>query len=106
MFNFLELFRRKTMNIPEAAIKHAVISLLKNLEDNHKSIINMITLGKLDPSTVEAINDDIRWTLKTLHPLIDVAHDLIPESMTSLHTMIDWAQEIYHQVVLKEKGDV
>lgn len=85
------------MKIVESAVQSTVIALLKNIESNHKDIINMVTFGRLDPSTVEKINDDILWTLKTLHPLIDIAHEIVPESMQPLHSIIDWCQEIYHQ---------
>jgi hypothetical protein len=75
-----------------------VISLLKDIEASHKQIINLATLGKLTPEKVEEINQDILWVIKMIHPLFDVAHSLIPESMQPLHDLMDWCQEIYHQV--------
>lgn len=90
------------MNPLELAAQKIVISLLKDIEANHKEIINLVTLGKLSPERVEAINQDILWTIKMLHPLFDVAHSFIPESMQPLHGVMDWCQEIYHQVIEPE----
>lgn len=87
------------MNPLELAAQSIVISLLKEIEANHAAIINLATLGKLAPEKVEEINADIIWALKMLHPLFDVAHGLIPESMPVLHKTLDWCQEIYHQVI-------
>lgn len=89
----------RVWNPLELAAQTIVISLLKDIEANHKEIINLATLGKLSPEKVEKINQDILWSLKMLHPLFDVAHSLIPESMSTLHGVMDWCQEIYHQVV-------
>ena len=86
------------MNPLEQAAQTIVISLLKDIEANHKQIINLVTLGKLTPEKVETINQDILWTIKMLHPLFDVAHSLIPEG-SPLHKTMDWCQEIYHQVI-------
>ena len=96
MFNWL--FGEKAMNPLELATQSIVISLLKDIEANHKQIINLATLGKLTPEKVEEINQDILWTIKMLHPLFDVAHALIPESVPVLHDIMDWCQAIYHQV--------
>ena len=90
------------MNPLEAAAQKIVISLLQDVEANHKEIINLVTLGKLDPEKVEKINQDILWSIKMLHPLFDVAHSLIPESTPVLHDIMDWCQEIYHQVIEPE----
>lgn len=89
------------MNPLEQAAQTIVISLLKDIEANHKQIINLVTLGKLTPEKVETINQDILWTIKMLHPLFDVAHSLIPEG-SPLHKTMDWCQEIYHQVIEPE----
>jgi hypothetical protein len=96
------LFKGNTMNALELAAQKIVISLLKDIEANHKQIINLATLGKLTPEKVETINQDILWAIKMLHPLFDVAHALIPESTPVLHDIMDWCQEIYHQVVEPE----
>lgn len=87
------------MNPLEQAAQTIVITLLKDIKANHKQIINLATLGKLSPDKVEAINSRILWCIKTLHPLFDVAHSLIPESMQPLHSVMDWCQEYYHQVI-------
>lgn len=90
------------MNPLELAAQKIVISLLQDIEHNRNEILNLVTLGKLDPEKIKKIGDDINWTLKMLHPLFDVAHGLIPESMTALHKTMDWCQEIYHQAVEPE----
>jgi hypothetical protein len=97
MFNWFK--KGSTMNPLEQAAQTIVISLLKDIEANHKQIINLVTLGKLTPEKVETINQDILWALRMLHPLFDVAHALIPESTPILHDIMDWCQAIYHQVI-------
>lgn len=87
------------MNPLEQAAQKIVIALLKDIEANHKEILTLVTLGKMDQDKIEKLNADILWSLKMLHPLFDVAHAMIPESMSSLHGVMDWCQEIYHQVV-------
>lgn len=89
------------MNPLEQAAQTIVISLLKDIEANHKQIINLVTLGKLTPEKVETINQDILWTIKMLHPLFDIADKLIPDN-TELQKVMDWCQNIYHQVIEPE----
>ena len=82
----------------EIAAQKIVIELLKNIQANHNEIINLVTLGKLTEEKREAIYQDIIWTIKMLHPLFDIADKLIPDN-TELQKVMDWCQEIYHQVI-------
>ena len=86
------------MNPIEAAAEKAVIALLQDIQKYHLEIAKLVTFGKVDPAKLEVINQDILWTIKLLHPYFDLAHDLIPESMPILHDVMDWCQDIYHQV--------
>jgi hypothetical protein len=86
------------MNPIEAAAEKAVIALLQDVQKYHLEIAKLVTLGKVDPQTLENINVKILATIKFLHPYFDLAHGLIPESMPVLHDVMDWCQDIYHQV--------
>lgn len=95
MFN---LFRKgNNMSILEQGVQSLIIEALKEVEEHHAEIIKLVSLGKLDAVAAERINTRIVWILRTIHPLFDVAHSLIPEG-SPLHKTMDWCQEIYHQV--------
>lgn len=86
------------MNTFESAAKKIIIGLLKDVEANHKELINLVAFGKLTYDKKEEIYQDILWTIKTLHPLFDIADKFIPDD-TKLQDVMDWCQEIYHQVI-------
>ena len=88
----------RVWNPIEAAAEKAVIALLQDVQKYHLEIAKLVTLGKVDAKTLEDINVKILATIKFLHPYFDLAHDLIPESMPVLHDVMDWCQDIYHQV--------
>lgn len=86
------------MNALETAAQKIVIELLKNIQANHKELINLVTFGKLTDDKKEEIYQDILWTIKTLHPIFDITDKFIPDD-TKLQDVMDWCQEIYHQVI-------
>lgn len=86
------------MNTFESAAKKIIIGLLKDVEANHKELINLVTFGKLTDEKKEEIYQDIIWTIATLHPLFDIADKFIPDD-SKLQDVMDWCQEIYHQVI-------
>jgi hypothetical protein len=89
------------MNTLEAALEKVVISLLMNIRDNHDQLLNLVTLGKLTDEKREVIYQDIIWTIKTLHPFFDMAEKFIPAN-SPLQDVMDWCQDIYHQVIEPE----
>ena len=102
MFNWFDtcVFNiRKSMNPLELGVQKIVISLLQDIEDNHLAIGKLVTFGKASDETIEKLNQDVLRACKMLHPLFDIGHSLIPESMGYLHDIMDMAQEIYHTVI-------
>jgi len=92
-------WRRVEMNPIEAAAQAVVISLLKEIEANHLELGRLVSFGKANDAQIEVINQKVLSIIKTLHPLFDVGHALIPENLTYSHKLMDWAQDIYHQVI-------
>jgi hypothetical protein len=87
------------MNPLELAAQKIVISLLQDIEKSHLEIGRLVTFGKVSDAAIEKCNQDVLRAIKMLHPMFDVAHALIPESMPILHDLMDWCQAMYHQVV-------
>jgi hypothetical protein len=90
------------MNPLELAAQKIVISLLQDIEKSHLEIGRLVTFGKLSDEKIEKCNQDVLKAIKMLHPMFDIAHSLIPEAMPLLHDLMDWCQELYHQVVEPE----
>lgn len=95
--------KEKDMNPLELAAQKVVISLLNEIIDHHLDIGRLITAGKASDEKIEEVNQMILNKIRLLHPMFDVAHALIPESVPVLHKALDWCQEIYHQSLDKDK---
>lgn len=76
-----------------------LINLLEQIEENHLAIGRLVTLGKASDAQIEKLNQEILNAVKMVHPIADIAHALIPESMSHLHKWMDFAQDVYHQVI-------
>lgn len=92
-------WRRREVNPIELAAQKLVVSLLQQIERNHMEIGKLVSFGKASEEQIESINQKTLTVIKTLHPLFDVGHALIPEGMPVLHDVMDWAQAIYHEVI-------
>lgn len=100
--SLLNICEETKMNALELGAQKIVVSLLQDIQKSHLEIARVVTLGKVDDKKLETFNQDILWCIKMLHPLFDVGHSLIPESMPVLHVIMDWCQTIYHEVYEKE----
>lgn len=100
MFNW---FRGVVANIDgeklTSGTQTILINLLEQIEENHLEIGRLITLGKASDARIEELNQEILNAVKMVHPIADIAHALIPESMSHLHKWMDFAQDVYHQVI-------
>ena len=76
-----------------------LISLLEQIEANHLAIGRLVTFGKASDAQIDELNQEILNAVKMIHPIVDIAHALIPESMSHLHKWMDFAEDVYHQVI-------
>lgn len=99
MWSWFSFLKGKEMGKLESGVQRIIITLLQDVEKNHLEIARLVTLGKVNDKEIENMNQDILRICKMLHPVFDIAHNLIPENMVYLHKTLDWCQNIYHEVI-------
>mgnify|MGYP003607793481 CR=1 FL=1 len=99
--NLLNQCEETKMSLIESSLQTLIINALEELQEHHLEIARMITLGKIDDTKLESLNQKMLSIVRFLHPILDIVDQIVPDS-SKFQKYITFCQEIYHNIYEKE----